>query len=142
MLGAALAGTFAGFLYAIGALLARRHLAGLPSAALAAATLGCGAILVSPLAIATWPATPPTLRAWWCAAAAGVLCTGIAFAIFYRLLQRIGAARATAVTYLISLFGVMWGWLLLGEAVTFTMAIACALILGGVALSQKQVAAK
>jgi drug/metabolite transporter (DMT)-like permease len=141
VLGAALAGTFAGLLYAIGALMARRYLAGLPSAALAAATLGCGAIMVAPFAIATWPATSPTAGAWWCAVAAGVLCTGIAFAIFYRLLQRIGAPRASGVTYLISLFGVFWGWLLLGEPVTLTMAVACALILGGVALSQKQAAA-
>jgi drug/metabolite transporter (DMT)-like permease len=137
VLGAALAGTFAGLLYAVGALLARRYLSGLPSAALAAATLGCGAVLVAPFAIATWPEHPPSVRAWWCAVAAGVLCTGIAFAIFYRLLQRIGAPRATGVTYLISLFGVFWGWLLLGEPVTLTMAVACALILGGVAMSQK-----
>jgi drug/metabolite transporter (DMT)-like permease len=141
VLGAALAGTAGGFLYAVGAVLARRYLTGLPSAALAAATLGCGAILVSPLAIATWPAQPVTMQAWWCAVAAGVLCTGIAYAIFYRLLQRIGAPRTAAVTYLISVFGVAWGWLLLGEPITLTMAVACALILGGVALSQQQVEA-
>jgi drug/metabolite transporter (DMT)-like permease len=138
VLGAALAGTAGGFLYAVGAVLARRYLADLPSAALAAATLGCGAILATPLAIATWPDQPVTMQAWWCAAAAGVLCTGIAYAIFYRLLQRIGAQRTAAVTYLISVFGVLWGWLLLGEPITLTMALACALILGGVALSQKQ----
>jgi len=135
---AAMAGTLAGLLYAIGAMVAKRWLAGLPSAALAAATLGCGAVLMLPFAIVAWPETQPTLRAWWCAIAAGVLCTGIAFAIFYRLLQRIGAARATAVTYLISLFGVFWGWLLLGEPITPTMIIACGLILGGVWMSQQK----
>ena len=135
---AAMAGTLAGLLYAIGAVVAKRWLAGLPSAALAAATLGCGAVLMLPFAIVAWPETQPTLRAWWCAIAAGVLCTGIAFAIFYRLLQRIGAARATAVTYLISLFGVFWGWLLLGEPITPTMIIACGLILGGVWMSQQK----
>jgi drug/metabolite transporter (DMT)-like permease len=133
---AALAGTLAGLLYAIGAVVARRWLAGLPPAALAAATLGCGAVLLLPLAIAAWPQAQPTPRAWWCAVAAGVLCTGIAFVLFYRLLQRIGAPRAAAVTYLISLFGVFWGWLLLREPITPTMAIACGLILGGVWMSQ------
>lgn len=133
---AAMAGTLAGLLYAIGAVVAKRWLAGLPPAALAAATLSCGAVLLLPLAIAAWPQTQPTPRAWWCAVAAGVLCTGIAFAIFYRLLQRIGAPRAAAVTYLISLFGVFWGWLLLREPITPTMAIACVLILGGVWMSQ------
>jgi drug/metabolite transporter (DMT)-like permease len=134
---AAMAGTLAGLLYAIGAVVGKRWLAGLPSAALAAATLGCGAVLMLPFAIADWPETQPAPRAWWCAVAAGVLCTGIAFAIFYRLLQRIGASRATSVTYLISLFGVFWGWLLLGEPITPTMAVACGLILGGVWMSQQ-----
>jgi len=134
---AAMAGTFAGLLYAVGAVMAKRWLAGLPSAALAAATLGCGAVLMLPFAIVAWPEAQPEPRAWWCAVAAGVLCTGIAFAIYYRLLQRIGAPRAAAVTYLISLFGVFWGWLLLGEPVTPTMAIACGLILGGVWMSQR-----
>jgi drug/metabolite transporter (DMT)-like permease len=139
---AAMAGTFAGLLYALGAVAAKRWLAGLPPAALAASTLGCGAILMSPFAIAMWPQTPPTVLAWWCAVAAGVLCTGIAFAIFYRLLQRIGAPRAAGVTYLISLFGVFWGWLLLGEPITLTMAAACGLILGGVWMSQQSAAKK
>jgi drug/metabolite transporter (DMT)-like permease len=99
-------------------------------------------VLLAPLAVATWPEHAMTPNAWWSAIAAGVLCTGIAYAIFYRLLQRIGAPRTVAVTYLIPLFAVLWGWLLLGEAVTPTMAVACALILGGVALSQQQVKAK
>jgi drug/metabolite transporter (DMT)-like permease len=143
ILGAALAGTFASLLYAIGAVLARRHLAGLPSAALAAATLGCSGVLLAPFAIASWPQHAVTTQAWGAAIAAGVLCTGIAYVVFYRLLHRIGAPRASTVTYLIPLFGVMWAWLLLGEAITATMAVACALILGGVALSQQQaVAAK
>ncbi len=137
---AAIAGTCGGFLYALGAVLARRHLNGLPPAALAAATLGTGAILVAPLAIATWPGHAVTLAAWLNAAAAGVLCTGIAYAIFYRLLQRIGAPRTAIITYLVPLFGVTWAWLLLDEPITPTMAIACALILGGVALNQQRAA--
>jgi drug/metabolite transporter (DMT)-like permease len=67
-----------------------------------------------------------------------VLCTGIAYAIFYNTLQRIGAPRTATITYLIPAFGVMWAWLILGEPVTVTMAIACAMILGGVALSHRQ----
>jgi drug/metabolite transporter (DMT)-like permease len=78
-----------------------------------------------------------TVHAWWSALALGVLCTGLAFVLYYRLIYRIGAPRAATVTYLIPLFGVMWAWLLLGESVTHTMVVACALILGGVALSQQ-----
>jgi drug/metabolite transporter (DMT)-like permease len=68
--------------------------------------------------------------------ALGVFCTGIAFAMFYRLIERFGANRASIVTYLVPLFGVAWGWLFLDEPITRTMVIACALILGSVAFSQ------
>ena len=68
----------------------------------------------------------------------GVLCTGIAFVFYYRLIARIGATRASTVTYLIPLFGVVWAWLILGEPLTVTMALAGALILTGVALSQQR----
>jgi drug/metabolite transporter (DMT)-like permease len=67
-----------------------------------------------------------------------VLCTGIAFVFYYRLIVRIGAPRTSTVTYLIPLFGVIWAWLLLGEPLTLTMALAGALILAGVAVSQQQ----
>lgn len=134
---AALAGTLAALMYGIGINLARRYLGGLPPSAVAAANLLCASLWLVPLAIATWPTQPVTVHAWWSALALGVLCTGLAFVLYYRLIYRIGAPRAATVTYLIPLFGVMWAWLLLGESVTHTMVVACALILGGVALSQQ-----
>ena len=67
----------------------------------------------------------------------GVLCTGAAFVMYYRLIARIGASRASTVTYLVPLFGVAWAWMLLGEPLTLTMGIAGALILGSVAISQR-----
>lgn len=138
---AALAGTFAAFLYGIGANLVRRHLSGLPASAVAGATLVCASVLLSPLAIATWPDQPISASSWASAVSLGVLCTGIAYVLYYRLIYRIGAPRASTVTYLVPLFGVLWAWLLLDEAVTPHMAIACALILGGVALSQQRASA-
>lgn len=135
---AALAATFAALLYGIGANLVRRHLAGLPASAVAGATLVCASVLLSPLAIATWPDHPISAISWASAVSLGVFCTGIAYVLYYRLIYRIGAPRASTVTYLIPLFGVLWAWLLLDEAVTLHMAIACTLILGGVALSQQQ----
>ncbi len=133
---AALAGTLAALLYGFGANLIRRHLLGLPAGAVAAATLLCSATMVAPLAIATWPRTAVPSLSWACAVGLGVLCTGSAFAVYYRLIHRIGAPRASTVTYLVPLFGVLWAWLALGEPLTITMAVAGALILGGVALNQ------
>jgi drug/metabolite transporter (DMT)-like permease len=134
---AALAGTAAALFYGFGANLIRRHLVGLPAGAVAAATLSCSAVLISPLAIATWPSAPIPVLSWVCATLLGVVCTGFAFVLYYRLIARIGAPRASTVTYLIPLFGVLWAWLALGEPLTVTMAVAGVLILGGVALNQQ-----
>lgn len=132
------AGTAAAFLYGIGANLVKRHLAGLPATAVAAATLLCAALLGTPFAIARWPVHAPSERAWYAVIALGVICTGAAFVMYYRLIARIGAPRAATSTYLVPLFGVAWAWWLLGEPLTWTMAIAGALILGSVILSQKR----
>jgi len=134
---AVVAGSSAAFLYGIGVNLVRRQLTGLPPAAVAAATLGTSALLVLPFAIAQWPTQPVPVESWISAAMLGVLCTGIAFVMFYRLIQRIGPSRTATVTYLVPLFGVAWAWWLLDEPLTLTMGIAGALILGSVAFSQR-----
>jgi drug/metabolite transporter (DMT)-like permease len=133
---ASIAGAVASLMYGLGIHMARRHLQGLPAAALASVTLGSGALLAAPFAIATWPTHAVPMKSWLSAAALGVLCTGIAFVMYYRLIEKIGANRTSIVTYLIPPFGVAWGWLFLKEPVTSTMAIACAMVLGSVALSQ------
>jgi drug/metabolite transporter (DMT)-like permease len=135
---AALAGTFAALLYGIGGNLIRRQLAGIPSGAVAAATLVCASVLLAPFAVLYWPHAPIPVHSWISAVLLGVLCTGIAYFFYFRLIYRVGAPRASTVTYLISLFGVVWAWLILGEPLTPSMAIAGALILGGVALSQRK----
>lgn len=139
---AAVAGTIGAACYGIGINLARRYLNGLPPYAVACANLLTAAVLCAPFAIFTWPSGPATTQAWGAAIALGVLCTGIAFVMYYRLIYRIGAPRAATVAYLIPLFGVFWAWLLLDEAITPTMATACALILVGVALSQQRSVAR
>ena len=131
------AGTTAAFLYGIGANLVKRHLAGLPATAVAAATLSCAALLTAPFAIAQWPQHAVSAKSWGAVALLGVLCSGIAFVMYYRLIARIGASRAATSTYLVPLFGVGWAWLLLDEPLTVTMGIAGALILGSVVLSQR-----
>jgi drug/metabolite transporter (DMT)-like permease len=134
---AVLAGSLAAFLYGIGINLVRRHLTGLPPAAVAAATLGVSTLLTLPFAIDAWPDHPIAMKSWASAAMLGVLCTGIAFVMYYRLIARIGASRASTVTYLVPVFGVAWAWMLLDEPLTWTMAISAALILGSVAMSQR-----
>lgn len=131
------AGAFAALLYGAGLHLVRRHLSGLPTAAVAAATLGATAVAMMPFAIACWPSNPIPARSWSAALALGMLCTGLAYVLYYRLVARIGAGRTSTVTYLVPLFGVAWAWWLLDEPLTWSMGVAAALILGGVACSQR-----
>jgi drug/metabolite transporter (DMT)-like permease len=132
------AGTSAAFLYGIGVNLIRHWLSGLPPIALAAGTLASAAIVLAPFAIASWPEGSQSSIAWAAAVALGVVCSGIAYALYYRLIQRIGGARAVTVTYLVPLFAVAWAWMLLAEVPTIAMLLAGALILGSVALSQSR----
>ncbi|WP_372017606.1 DMT family transporter [Pseudoxanthomonas sp. 10H] len=134
---AVLAGATASLLYGVGLNLVKRYMVGLPPAASAAVTLGCSALLLLPLAVTHWPTGPVPAVAWASAVGLGVLCTGLAFIYFYGLIHRIGAARTSTVTYLVPLFGALFAWLLLGEAVTLKMVLAGALILGSVAISQR-----
>ena len=133
---AVMAGATASLLYGFGVNLVRRHMAGLPPAASAAATLSCAALLLLPFALTHLPAAPIPPLAWASAVAIGVVCTGYAFLLYYRLIQRVGPARAATVTYLVPLFGAAFAWLFLGEAVTPLMIAAGVLILGSVAVSQ------
>jgi drug/metabolite transporter (DMT)-like permease len=139
---AALAGTLAALLYGVGGNLLKRYLVGVPASAVASATSICASLLVAPLAIITWPQHSIPAVSWVSAALLGVVCTGLAYVLYYRLIHRIGAPRAATVTYIIPLFGVLWAWMLLGEALTPSMAVAGALILAGVALSQTRAAKK
>jgi len=135
---AVIAGSLAALLYGLGVNLVKRHMAGLPPAASAGATLGSAALVMLPMAVTHWPEAPIPASSWACAIALGVVCTGLAFLMFYRLIARIGPARASTVTYLVPMFGALFAWLFLGEPVTLAMLVAGALILGSVAASQKR----
>jgi len=131
------AGTLAALCYGFAINLVKRHVHDLPPQSVAAATLTFAALLVLPFAIAEWPTAAIPGRSWAAAIALGVVCTGFAFWLFYRLIKRIGGPRTSTVTYLVPLFGVAWAWLLLGEPLTVTMGIAGSLILGGVVIAQR-----
>jgi len=121
--------------YGISASYTKRYLGGVPSLVVATgsqigATLG--------LALPTvwlWPTVMPGATAWLALLAAGVLCTGVAYVLYFRLIEKMGAAASLTVTFLIPVFAVFYGVLLLGESVTGWMLICGAVILCGTALS-------
>lgn len=122
-------------LYAIGAHVTPRLMAGVGALALSTGSLIGATVLLSPLAVWQWPATSPGWLAWTSAAVLGVICTALAYVLYFRLLARAGPSTAMTVTYLIPVFGVTWGAMLLGERLTGTAIAGGLLVLAGVALT-------
>ncbi|MFN9772333.1 MAG: DMT family transporter [Burkholderiales bacterium] len=121
--------------YGVSASYTRRRLADVP--ALLSATgsqVGATLALAVPAAL-TWPADPPAAGAWGAAIALGVGCTGLAYILYFRLIARVGPARAISVTYLVPVFAIVWGSAFLGETPTLAMLGAGAVILLGTALA-------
>lgn len=114
---------------------AKRYLTGLPALVTATGSQ-IGAMLVLALPAAWyWPAHAPSLQAWLSLLAVGVVCTGIAYVLYFRLIEHAGPARALAVTFLVPVFAVFYGVLFLGETVTGWMLLCGAVIVCGTALS-------
>ena len=109
--------------------------AGVPPLAVAAGSQLAAAMLLAAPAVAAWPATPPGARAWAAAALLALLCTGLAYILYFRLISRVGPARAISVTFLIPAFAALWGFVVLGEVPTVEMLAGCAVILLGTALA-------
>ncbi|MFC0402335.1 DMT family transporter [Paraburkholderia rhizosphaerae] len=132
---AAAAALGATLLYGIAASYTKRHLMGVDALTVATGTMIGATIVLLPLAIAQWPAAPITLRAWGSVLCLGIACTGIAYMLFFHLIAVAGPARAITVTFVIPVFGILWGALFLGETVSAGMLAGCAVILVGTSLA-------
>lgn len=121
--------------YGIAANAAKRYLAGLPALVTATGSqMGATLGLALPAAW-FWPATLPGPHAWLAVLALGVICTGIAYILYFRLIERSGPPRALAVTFVVPVFAVFYGALFLGEGVTGWMLFCAGVIVCGTALS-------
>jgi drug/metabolite transporter (DMT)-like permease len=121
--------------YAIGTLLAGRHLRGTPPLLVALASTGVSTLAVLPVGVVQAPA-----EAWHAETIASILVlglvgTGIAYLLFFALIQRAGANYATLVTYLVPPIALAYGAIFLGESFGAVAYGALALILVGVALA-------
>jgi drug/metabolite transporter (DMT)-like permease len=121
--------------YGFAAHLTRRLLSDVPALVSAAGSQIAAAIVLTPLALWFWPAETPGRLAWAAAIALGVGCTAFAFLIFFRLIANVGAARAVTVTFLIPLFGIVWGSIFLGERLDAGMLVGGAIVVLGTALA-------
>jgi drug/metabolite transporter (DMT)-like permease len=121
--------------YAIAASATKRYLTGLPPLVTATGSqLGATLLLTLP---AVWlrPEQMPGAQAWLALAVLGVLCTGVAYILYFRLIEQAGPARALAVTFALPVFAILYGALFLGERVTPWMLMWGAVVLLGTSLS-------
>ena len=121
--------------YAVAASFTHRYLSGLPSLMTATGSqIGATLGLALP-ALAAWPAQMPGPAAWASVVALGVLCTGVAYVLYFRLIEELGPARALTVTFTVPVFAIVYGSTLLGEAVSPWMLLCGAIVLCGTALA-------
>lgn len=121
--------------YGISASYTRRYLAGLPSLVTATGSqIGATLGLAIPAAL-FWPSRAPGASAWLALLFVGVACTGIAYVLYFRLIESVGPARALTVTFVVPVFALFYGSVFLGEKITPRMIGCGAVILLGTSLS-------
>jgi drug/metabolite transporter (DMT)-like permease len=121
--------------YALAASATKRFLGGLPPLVTATGSQVGASIGLALPALWLWPAAAPGGRAWLALSVLGLLCTGVAYILYFRLIEQTGPARALAVTFLVPVFAILYGLLFLGEQVTSWMLVCGAVIVCGTALS-------
>jgi drug/metabolite transporter (DMT)-like permease len=122
--------------YAAGNVYAKRNIHGLRPMIPALFQVFFGLLITGTLAFATehplsvdW-APEAILAVVWL----GLLGSGLAYLSYFRILQRWGATRTSLVAYLLPVWGIALGAIVLGEPIALTMLIGTALIIGGIAL--------
>lgn len=132
---AVIACLLATFCYGIAANYTKRNFRDVPPLVLATASqFGAAVFLIIP-AIFLWPKSMPSAQAWLAVLALGVFCTGIAYALYFRLIARAGAPRTLTVTFLIPVFATAYGSLFLNERITQGMLLWGGVILLGTAIA-------
>jgi len=123
--------------YATGPLIIARKLSELPSLGMTAVCLAFAAIIYAPLAAVDWPTAAPRATVLAALISLGVVCTAIAFLLFFALIAEAGPARASVITYVNPAVAVALGIGILGERLTLAMAVSFVLILGGSVLATR-----
>ncbi len=124
--------------YALGPFVLNRYLADLPGLGVVAASLGVTALVYLPAAAVQWPDRWPTGKVLGSVLVLAVVCTGVAFLLFFALIAEVGPVRATVITYINPAVAVTLGVLLLGEPFTVGIGVGFALVLVGSVLATRR----
>ncbi|HEX4250096.1 MAG TPA: EamA family transporter [Pseudonocardia sp.] len=121
--------------YATAPVIAARQLADVPNLLMTASCLGLAALVYAVPAALTWPTALPSGPVLFSLGALAVVCTALAFVLFFELIREVGPARAVVFTYVNPAVAVAAGVLLLGEPLTTAVVAAFVLILSGSVLA-------
>jgi drug/metabolite transporter (DMT)-like permease len=124
--------------YAVGPVILSRYLARLPSVGVIAIALSACAIAYTPAALAQWPRSAPSPEVFGSVAILAIVCTALAFLLFFALIAEIGPVRATVITYINPAVAAVLGIAILHESFTLWMAFGFVLVIAGSVLATRR----
>lgn len=128
------ASLLAAVLYAVGGIYTARAFAGVGGLTVATGQQLAGGALLLPLLAVAPPGGPATAKVGLAVVGLVVASTALGFVLFFRLLAEVGPASALTTTYLVPVFGILWGALLLGEPLSWSLLAGLAVVLVSIAL--------
>lgn len=127
--------------YAIAPIMANLKMKDVPTSGVIGLSMALVAIVYSPSALSQLPgelAAGPTSHAWVALVVLGLVCSALAFVIFFELLKEVGPVKASLITYVNTAVALLLGILFLGEPVTPGLLLGIPLISLGLYLSAKK----
>ena len=101
-------------------------------------SLVIASVLLLPITFFNLPSQLPSNNVIFSILWLGVISTGVAFLGYVRLIEKVGAVKTATVAYFIPVFGVIWGYVFLGEPITLQILIGMILILIGIVFTNKR----
>ena len=123
--------------YAVGPVILQRWLAGLPALGVIAASLAVTAVVYAPIATFSIPEQTPSVEALGSVLGLAVVCTALAFVLFFALIAEVGPVRSTVITYVNPAVAAVLGVAILDERFTLGMAVGFVLVLAGSVLATR-----
>ncbi len=87
-----------------------------------------------PFGIWKWPDVNPSFKAWGCALALAVVCTAVAYLLFFKIIGSASAMATSTVTFLIPVSAILWGYVILRERLSLQLVIGMAITFFGTAM--------
>ena len=128
--------------YALGPMIIARRLGGVPAVGVVATSLVITAVVYAPLGVLELPVHAPSIQVVLAVASLGVVCTALAFLLFFALIAEVGPARALVITYVNPAVALALGVAVLGEPFTAGTGAGFALVLVGMFLATARATAR